>query len=437
ESDNNVKLIVLDRLIALKDIAAHERILQELVMDILRVLASPDIEVRKKTLQLSYDLVTSKTINEMVLVLKKEVSKTHNEQDSEDVDKYKQLLVRTLHQCTMKFPDVANTIIPVLIEFLADKNELAALDVLVFIRDVMQKLSNLKDLIVQRLLDICAQIRSVKVLRATLWLLGEYCSSIEDIQNVMTFIRQSLGDLPIVDDEIRRATGETKDEQDTSMSAPVQRLVTADGTYATQNGDFFIGAALSTSLCKLVIRYMILENDSTKQNRFCAEAMFIIASILHLGRTSLPSKPMNEDDFDRMLMCVRLLNERLPITFQVLGHDCRTALADMLTIKAQEQKEIEKKLSKDKTATVEPDDPIRFTQLLASNEFDEKEDILDLTLKQAIGTIGKKDENIFSSSKLSKVTQLTGFSDPVYAEAYVNVNQYDIVLDVLIGKLFY
>jgi len=27
---------------------------------------------------------------------------------------------------------------------------------------------------------------------------------------------------------------------------------------------------------------------------------------------------------------------------------------------------------------------------------------------------------------------LTGFSDPIYAEAYVNVNQYDIVLDVLI-----
>jgi coatomer subunit beta len=33
---------------------------------------------------------------------------------------------------------------------------------------------------------------------------------------------------------------------------------------------------------------------------------------------------------------------------------------------------------------------------------------------------------------LSKVTQLTGFSDPVYAECYVNVNQYDIGLDVLV-----
>lgn len=31
-----------------------------------------------------------------------------------------------------------------------------------------------------------------------------------------------------------------------------------------------------------------------------------------------------------------------------------------------------------------------------------------------------------------QVKQLAGFSDPVYAEAYVNVNQYDIVLDVLI-----
>ena len=31
-----------------------------------------------------------------------------------------------------------------------------------------------------------------------------------------------------------------------------------------------------------------------------------------------------------------------------------------------------------------------------------------------------------------KVTQLTGFSDPVYAEAYININQYDIVLDVLV-----
>ena len=40
-------------------------VLQELVMDILRVLSSPDLEVRKKTLQLVLDLVTSRNIHEV------------------------------------------------------------------------------------------------------------------------------------------------------------------------------------------------------------------------------------------------------------------------------------------------------------------------------------------------------------------------------------
>lgn len=60
ESDNNVKLIVLDRLIALREHPMHERVLQDLVMDILRVLVSPDHEVRKKTLGLALDLVSSR-----------------------------------------------------------------------------------------------------------------------------------------------------------------------------------------------------------------------------------------------------------------------------------------------------------------------------------------------------------------------------------------
>lgn len=52
ESDNNVKLIVLDRLVALKDAPQQEKILQELAMDVLRILTTPDLEVRKKTLNL-------------------------------------------------------------------------------------------------------------------------------------------------------------------------------------------------------------------------------------------------------------------------------------------------------------------------------------------------------------------------------------------------
>ena len=38
---------------------------QELVMDILRILAAPDLEVRKKTLNLALDLVSSRNIEEV------------------------------------------------------------------------------------------------------------------------------------------------------------------------------------------------------------------------------------------------------------------------------------------------------------------------------------------------------------------------------------
>lgn len=111
ESDNNVKLIVLDRLIAIKENENTERVMQDLVMDILRVLAAPDIEVRRKTLNLAMDLVSSRNIEEMVLVLKKEISKTHNV-EHEDTGKYRQLLVRTLHSCCIR---VSFLLIPIVL----------------------------------------------------------------------------------------------------------------------------------------------------------------------------------------------------------------------------------------------------------------------------------------------------------------------------------
>jgi len=84
-----------------------------------------------------------------------------------------------------------------------------------------------------------------------------------------------------------------------------------------------------------------------------------------------------------------------------------------------------------KVVAIQPDCPISFSQLSKLDSLVGAGDVLDISLKQALGT-GKISKADFASSKLNKVTQLTGFSDPVYAEAYVNVNQYDIVLDVLI-----
>lgn len=63
QSDNNVKLIVLDRLQELKN--KHKDVMQDVVMDILRALSSPNLDIRKKTLDIAMDLVTNRNIDEV------------------------------------------------------------------------------------------------------------------------------------------------------------------------------------------------------------------------------------------------------------------------------------------------------------------------------------------------------------------------------------
>lgn len=358
ESDNNVKLIVLDRLVAMKEQENMERVMQDLVMDILRILAAPDIEVRRKTLALAMDLVSSRNIEEMVLVLKKEVSKTHNV-EHEDTGKYRQLLVKTLHSCCIRFPDVAATVIPVLAEFLSDTNEQAATDVLIFIREAIQKFPHLRTLITEKLIETFAAIRSVKVHRAALWILGEYVTDGHDILQVIKAVNEAIGDVPIVEAEQKKLAGDTVDEE--AAAAKVQSAatsnvssskVTSDGTYATQSafslapiakkeqrpplrqylmdGDFFIGAALATNLTKLALKFIELETNKQKQNRLCCSVMLTLSSVIHLGKSGLPTKPITNDDADRIFVCLKTLSERSPEITEVFKNSCRDALAKML-----------------------------------------------------------------------------------------------------------
>lgn len=78
EADNNVKLIVLDRVDQLRN--RNEGVLDDLAMEILRVLSSPDIDVRRKALSIALEMVSSKNVEEIVMLLKKELTKTVDEQ---------------------------------------------------------------------------------------------------------------------------------------------------------------------------------------------------------------------------------------------------------------------------------------------------------------------------------------------------------------------
>lgn len=50
------------------------------------------------------------------------------------------------------------------------------------------------------------------------------------------------------------------------------------------DGDFFIGAALASTLTKLALRYGNLAT-AEQRNRFDAEVMLIMSGVIHLGQS--------------------------------------------------------------------------------------------------------------------------------------------------------
>ena len=68
---------MLDRLEEIK--RDHLKAMQDLIIDILKALASPNMEIRRKTLNIALDLVTPQNIGEVIQVLKKEINLTQTQ----------------------------------------------------------------------------------------------------------------------------------------------------------------------------------------------------------------------------------------------------------------------------------------------------------------------------------------------------------------------
>ncbi|KAG9669703.1 Coatomer, beta subunit, partial [Aureobasidium melanogenum] len=462
ESDNNVKLIVLEKVNRLRRV--NEGILDDLTMEILRVLSSPDLDVRRKALSIAMDMVSSKNVEEVVLLLKKELSKTVDEQYEKN-NEYRSLLIHSIHQCAIKFSEVAASVVGLLMDFIADFNNASAVDVIQFVKEVVEKFPKLRATIVGRLVSTLSEVRAGKVYRGSLWIIGEYSLEANDIREAWKHIRASLGEIPILASEQRLLEEQPDGEPNlndqingNAKAAPSgSRKVLADGTYATESaltsqsavkakleavkaaqkpplrqlildGDYYLASVLASTLTKLVMRHSEISDDQARTNALRAEAMLIMISIIRVGQSQFVKHPIDEDSIDRVMSCVRSLAEfaqkrELENAFL---EDTRKAFRDMVNV--EEKKRAEKDaLSKAKNA-IQVDDVVSIRQLSKKNAVDGADEI-QLDLEKATGGDSATED---LSSKLSRVVQLTGFSDPVYAEAYVQVHQFDIILDVLL-----
>jgi coatomer subunit beta len=450
--DNNVKLIVLNKLNDLRE--KHGRIIDGMTMDILCVLSSPDIEVRRKCIDIALEMVSSRNVDEVVSFLKKELVKTHD-QEYERNTEYRQLLIHAIHTCAIKFHEVAANVVYVLMEFLGDAHNASAVDVIAFVKEVLEKIPELRSKIVQKLMESFREMNTGRFFRGALWIIGEYCLTAEDIEAAMNEIRNALGELPLLASEQKSYENELDDSEkkEGEEKRSTQPRVLADGTYATESAfsssttakkenkqkppiralllksDFYLGSVLASTLTKLVLRYEDLCKDVEKVNSLKSEAMLIMTGIINLGRSKFVNSTIDEDSVDRIMTCLRTLSsvpEDQPLKDAFLN-DSRNAYSQL--VRNQDKKAAEEKELNKKNHAVQVDDVINFSLLKSKKNVQSDNDEVEADLTRATGSSSKTTK---VTSQLSRVMQLTGFSDPVYAEAYVNVHQYNILLDILI-----
>ena len=73
-------------------------------------------------------------------------------------------------------------------DFLGDSNTASALDVVFFVREIIETNPKLRESIVTRLLDTFSQIRSARVCACALWIIGEYCRLLPEVESGLRYV---------------------------------------------------------------------------------------------------------------------------------------------------------------------------------------------------------------------------------------------------------
>jgi len=455
QNDNNVKLIVLERLEGLKK--KHPKIIQELLMDILRALSSPNPDICRKVLDVAMDVVTSRNVAEVVTVLKREVTKTAEETDESSDAKgtvYRNMLIQAIHGCAVRFPDVAESVVHVLMDFLSTDG---GMQVIVFVRAIVEQYPALRATLLSKLVNTLDSVTNGNVMCVCLWILGEYCEEADSLKEAFEEITAQLGEPPfLVHPEDKAAKEKAVAEAAAGPKIVTKNVVLADGTYATQTvynepkkaviddstpslrkmllgGDVFLGTIVGSALTKICLRASDLpEISSVEVKAMTAKSVLIMCGVVKMAEVNpSPQKSSLSDCKDRLSMCCRCLldpkaEELLKPLILVEG---RKSFSTFLTsIKDKESKDAKK--DEPDAPMTQADDLIHFRQLKAMSvqvgdmDLDDGSDLARAT--------GYVDGGSLLESELNHVYPLSGFADPVYAEALVTVRDYDISLEILI-----
>ena len=352
-----MKLIVLDRLTELK--SSHTEVVADMFMDLLRALSSHNLDIRRKTLDIVRSLVTCTNINELVLILKREVVKTHT-RELEKNGEYRQMLIQAIHSCAIKFPEVASTVVHLLMDFLGGSNVASVVDMIVLIREIIETNPRVKVSIITQLLDTFYKIQASRVGSSDLWIFAACCTSFPEFKGGTASIKWCLSELPFLSvSEEESNDSSQKVQQVNSMTVSFKRPTILDvGTYATHHavsgiafspptifqgsvasrnlrsllltGDFFLGTVVAYPMTMLALRLEGVQPSKVEVNKVFSQALLIVVFMLQLGQSLVLPHPIDSDSYAGMVLCIRLLCNIGDEVRKIWLKSCCQSFVDML-----------------------------------------------------------------------------------------------------------
>jgi coatomer subunit beta len=316
-SDNNVRLVTLDRLILLKQ--KHPLVLQGMVLDLCRVLQAPSPDIRSRSLALITELVTSSNVDNVLGSLKKELSSRSSDALSSDAE-FKATIVSSLVVLTSNFPDTATTISNTLLDLITDAGSVAV-DSMQGVRELIAVFPEIRSAATQRLRDVIGSVRQGKVLRIVVACLAEFSVGPAAIKASLDETFAMIGPLPL----------QVLDASDSKSAVSHDRpKVLADGSYASQasivggegglaacsrhplvvsllQGEYSVGLSIASSLSKLLVLYKNSgSSDQAEVSRLCVNMILLCSSVMRLTKVD-GSKGMDSDSVEKLCSIMSVL----------------------------------------------------------------------------------------------------------------------------------
>lgn len=476
DSDNNVKLIALDSLMNLRKISGAERVLRNSIMNILCILQSAtDLELHEKILGLALDLTSPLNVGGVVNALRHEIKKiqdTNVMSSQQDTVKYRRLLVETVHKISDRFPHamIEYEMIDTLFDLLICNSvgERTSSRLILLFKVFMSDNSNYRATIVKKIQE-CFNLAkdNSSTHRGLLQLLGDFSETKEQIEKSYKIIKESLGELPIVSSERRKAQQESDGTDDDNkkrsstangdvdmVTRGMGRLVTADGSYATQSAisyqpttgleehpplrsyylknKFETASVLCYALLKMIFRYQQVVGSKSELDKMVARFMFVIASILNLGHSNLTDGDgnafhINNDHTENLMLGLSILqhlsedntDKVAELMKRIFTQEMRSQLG--LIVKNLEHEMFTSELNAKKSnKKARFDDRVTISLFSSRDEdsafesdSDDETDLMHISMPDMFGEI-----------------PLTGTIDPIYAYCEFDVNQYDVGLKI-------